>query len=232
LIYPPQIRESLEVPAWAGEELDRMGRISRKEIGMAFLALLALGLWIFGGGFIDATTVAMVVIGLMVLSGIVSWDDILANRPAWNVLVWFATLVTLADGLNKVGFVSWFAKKAAAPLAGLPPVTVMVLLVVLFFAIHYLFASLTAHTTATPPVILAAGAAVPGLDVRTFSLLLCYALGIMGILTPYATGPSPVYYGSGYVARKDFWRLGLVFGLIFLAALLLVGVPWLLFARP
>lgn len=232
LIYPPQIRESLEVPAWAREELDRMGRISRKEIGMAFLAILALGLWIFGGGFVDATMVAMVVIGLMVLSGIVSWDDILANRPAWNVLVWFATLVTLADGLNRVGFVGWFAKKAAAPLAGLPPVTVMVLLVVLFFAIHYLFASLTAHATATLPVILAAGAAVPGLDVRTFALLLCFSLGIMGILTPYATGPSPVYYGSGYVARKDFWRLGLVFGLIYLAALLAVGVPWLLFVKP
>jgi len=146
--------------------------------------------------------------------------------------VWFATLVTLADGLNRVGFVEWFARKAAAPLAGLPPTAVMVLLVVLFFVIHYFFASLTAHATATLPVILAAGAAVPGLELRTFALLLCYSLGIMGILTPYATGPSPVYYGSGYVPRKDFWRLGLIFGLIYLGALLAVGVPWLLFAKP
>jgi L-tartrate/succinate antiporter len=49
----------------------------------------------------------------------------------------------------------------------------------------------------------------------------------MGILTPYATGPAPVYYGSGYVSRKDFWTLGLVFGIIFLAALLLIGLPYL-----
>ena len=49
----------------------------------------------------------------------------------------------------------------------------------------------------------------------------------MGVLTPYATGPAPVYYACGYVSRRDFWRLGLIFGVIFIAVLLLIGVPWL-----
>lgn len=57
-------------------------------------------------------------------------------------------------------------------------------------------------------------------------VLLVLTLGIMGILTPYATGPSPVYYGSGYIPGRDFWRLGAIFGVIFIAALLLIGVPW------
>lgn len=52
--------------------------------------------------------------------------------------MWFATLVTLADGLSKVGFVRWFAAGAAARLGGLGPTTVMVLLVALFFLVHYL----------------------------------------------------------------------------------------------
>jgi L-tartrate/succinate antiporter len=46
----------------------------------------------------------------------------------------------------------------------------------------------------------------------------------MGIISPYATAPGPIYYGSGYVSRKDFWRLGLIFGAIYLAVLLLIGV--------
>jgi hypothetical protein len=53
-------------------------------------------------------------------------------------------------------------------------------------------------------------------------------LGIMGILTPYATGPSPVYYGSGYIPAKDYRRLGTIFGVLYLVALLAIGVPWLL----
>ena len=47
------------------------------------------------------------------------------------------------------------------------------------------------------------------------------------IITPYGTGPSPIYYGSGYLPTKDYWRLGTIFGAIFLAALLLIGYPWI-----
>ena len=75
------------------------------------------------------------------------------------------------------------------------------------------------------PVFLAAGMAVPGLPVPIYALLLCFTLGIMGIITPYATGPSPVYFGSGFVSRKHFWILGTVFGAIFLIALLVIGTP-------
>ena len=227
-IYPPEIKSSPETKAWAAEELGKMGKISKREITMALLAVAALALWIFGGKFIDATTTAIVVISLMLITSVVTWDDILTNKAAWNVLVWFATLVAMADGLNKVGFVTWFATKMAALLVGMSPITVMVILLILFFFVHYMFASLTAHTTAVLPVILAAGAAIPGMPIKVFALLLCYSLGIMGILTPYATGPSPVYYGSGYVNRKDFWLLGFIFGVIFLAFLLAIGVPYLL----
>ncbi|HUH65277.1 MAG TPA: anion permease [Syntrophales bacterium] len=227
-IYPPEIKESGEVQAWASAELEKMGKFSRKEMVMALLAALALALWIFGGSIMDATTVAGVVISLMVITGVVVWDDIIGNKAAWNVLVWFATLVAMADGLNKVGFVTWFAKSAAALLTGMSPVVVMVCLVVIFFVVHYMFASITAHVTAVLPVMLAAGALVPGLPIRVFALLLCYSLGIMGVISPYATGPSPVYFGSAYVNRKDFWTLGFIFGLIFLAVLIAVGTPYLL----
>jgi L-tartrate/succinate antiporter len=227
-IYPPEIKSSEEIPSWASQELDKLGKFSRKELVMALLAVLALALWIFGGNLIDATTAAGFVISLMIITGTVTWDDILANKQAWNVLVWFATLVALADGLNKVGFVTWFAKSMAALLTGMSPIVVMVVLVMIFFIIHYMFASLTAHTTAILPVMLAVGAAIPGLPIKTFALLLCYSLGIMGVITPYATGPGPVYYGSGYISRKDFWTLGLIFGTIFLTALIGIGVPYLL----
>jgi L-tartrate/succinate antiporter len=209
-----------------------MGGLSRNELIMGGLVILALALWIFGGSFIDATTVALVVISLMVLAGVVQWNDITGNKAAWNVLVWFATLVTLAGGLSTVGFISWFAESASKALTGLSPMLVMILLVVLFFLIHYMFASVTAHVTAILPVFLAAGMAVPGLPVPIYALLLCFTLGIMGIITPYATGPSPVYFGSGFVSRKHFWILGTVFGAIFLVALLVIGTPWLFVVNP
>jgi L-tartrate/succinate antiporter len=55
-------------------------------------------------------------------------------------------------------------------------------------------------------------------------LLLCLTSGLMGIITTIATGPSPVYCGSGYLPSKDFWRLGVIFLTVFFA----IGVPWVM----
>jgi L-tartrate/succinate antiporter len=49
----------------------------------------------------------------------------------------------------------------------------------------------------------------------------------MGVLTPYATGPAPVYYGSGYIHRKEFWLLGFVFGTVYFVVFLAIELPYL-----
>jgi L-tartrate/succinate antiporter len=226
-LYPPEVKAGDAVPKWAGEELVKLGNLTHREITLGVLVLLALGLWIFGGDYINATTAALVVISLMLVLGVVKWDDIVKNSAAWNTLAWFATLVALADGLNRVGFVKWFADTIGAQMGGFSPFTAMILLVLVFYFTHYLFASITAHVTAMLPVMLAVGMTIPGINMPQYSLLLCLTLGVMGILTPFATGPSPVYYGSGYLPSKDYWRLGAIFGVLFIAVLLIIAVPWL-----
>ncbi len=232
LIYPPEVRSSREAPAWAASELRAMGRLTVHEGVMGSLVLAALLLWVFAGEWIHATTVVLVVVSLMLLSGVIAWDDIVGNRSAWDTLLYFATLLTLADGLNRVGVVAWVSGGVSGVLAGHPPLVVLAALVTFFFLVHYLFASLIAHTTAVLPALLAAGAAVPGMPTRAFVLLLVYSIGLMGVITPYATGPAPVYFGSGYIPRRHFWILGFVFGLIYLATLLGVGLPYLLWLGP
>ena len=230
-IYPPEVKEGAEVPAWAAKELEKMGPLSQKEITLGILVVIALLLWIFGGDIMEATTAAIAVISLMLLLNVVTWDDITANKAAWNTLAWFATLVALADGLTRVGFVKWFAESVAGQLTGVSPTVAVAMLLLINFFGHYLFASVTAHVTAMIPVLLAVASTIPGVNMRTLALGLCLQLGIMGILTPYATGPSPVYYGSGYLPAADYWRLGAIFGVIFFAAFLAIGVPWMLLIR-
>ena len=230
-LYPPEVKEGAEVPAWAANELQKMGPLSQREITLAVLVVIALLLWIFGGDIMEATTAALVVISLMLLLKVVTWDDITANKAAWNTLAWFATLVALAGGLSQVGFVKWFAESVSGQLGGVSPtVAVAALLFINFFG-HYLFASVTAHVTAMIPVLLAVASTIQGVNMETLALALCLQLGIMGIITPFATGPSPVYYGSGYLPPADYWRLGAIFGVIFFAAFMVIGVPWMLATR-
>jgi L-tartrate/succinate antiporter len=228
VLYPPEVKQGSEVPVWAAQELKKMGPLTGREVLLGVLVLIALALWIFGDKYVNATTAALMVIGLMLITKVVTWDDMLANKQAWNTLAWFATLVSLADGLSKTGFVKWFAGAMATHMSGFPPTMAAVILVLIFYVTHYLFASVTAHATAMLPVMLTVGSTIPGMPMKPFALMLALTLGIMGILTPYGTGPSPVYFGSGYLPAADYWRLGAIFGAIYIVVFLLIGVPFLL----
>lgn len=230
-VYPPEVKEGPQVQRWAAAELQKAGPLSRREIVLSLLVAVALLLWIFGAGLMDATTAALLVVALMLVFGVVRWEDILAHKGAWNTLAWFATLVALADGLNRVGFVAWFADAVASSLGTAAPGLAVALLLLINFFGHYLFASVTAHVTAVLPVLLAVAATIPGLDLPTVALALCLQLGIMGIISPFASGASPVYYGSGYLPAADYWRLGALFGVIYLGTFLVIGVPWMLMTR-
>jgi len=222
LVYPPTQKKSPEAPAWAAEELRKMGRVSTKELLMLGYAVMALLLWIFGKQVgVDSTVAAITVLSLMVLTRVVSWEDVITNKAAWNVLVWFATLVAMAAGLKKAGVLDWLGKLVSVYLQGLAPTSVALLLVVLFFALHYFFASTTAHTTALMPLFLAIAAPLLPLEMQgKVALMLAASLGLMGIITPYATGPGPIWYGAGYISQARWWFLGVVFGGIYLAAMI------------
>jgi anion transporter len=238
LLCAPEIKASPEIPAWAAQELKAMGPMSRDEWIMATLVILAMLLWIFGANptikvpglgsnFINATMVVFVVISLLLLTGVVSFADLVAEKGAWEVFFYFTSLLTLSSGLNEIGFVKWVAEGFARPLVGLSPTVAMILLVALFFWIHYFFSSITSHAAAVLPVVLAVGTSIAGMDVATLTLLCVYSLGLMGVISPYATGPAPMYYGSGYIGKSEFWRLGLIFGAIYFVGLVCILLPWL-----
>jgi anion transporter len=238
IICKSEVKESPEVVAWAASELKAMGALSRNEWIMASLVILAMFLWItgsnpeiklpfLGANYINATMVVLVVISLLLVTRVIDFADIVAEKTAWEVFFYFTSLLTLSSGLNEIGFIKWVAEGFAKPLGGLSATMAVILLVTLFFWIHYFFSSITAHVAAVLPVVLAVGTAIPGVSVPTLTMLCCYSLGLMGVISPYATGPAPIYYGSGFIGTRAFWMYGLIFGVIYFVGLLVVVLPWL-----
>jgi L-tartrate/succinate antiporter len=225
VIYPPTQKKSPEAPAWAADELKKLGKITFKELLMAALAVVALLFWIFGGSVgVHPTTAALSVVAIMVLTNVISWDDVISNKSAFNVLIWFASLVAMAAGLKQVGVLSWIGNNAEVYLANMSPLMLYLSMLALFFVLHYFFASTTAHTTALLPIFMAMAVKLMGPEqLAPFSILLAGTIGLMGILTPYATGPSPIWYGAGYISQGRWWGLGAIFGALFLLVILLGG---------
>ena len=225
-LYPPEVKHSTEVSAWAAAQLKKKGPLTRHEIILAAVVVLSLVLWVGGGAYVAAATVAGIAVSLLLITGVLAWSDIAEHKRAWTTFAWLGALIALCDGLNRVGFVKWFASGISPHMTGFSPLVAMIILLVIFFVAHYFFASVDAYTTALLPVILVTGASIPGVPVPEFALLLCMELGIMGIITPFADAASPIYANSGYLPPKDYWRLGSIFGAIFLILFLAIGVPW------
>ena len=228
-IYPPTIRKAPEVPRWAATQLEAMGPMSRSEVVLVILVVSALALWIGAADYVDPALTAISIVLLMVVSGVVTWDDVIGQKQAWNVLIWFGTLVTLAGGLAETGFIGWLAKATAPAFTSMSLGTATVAIVVTFFVLHYFFASITAHTATLLPVFLGIAATITALSPTRWALLLGYPLGLMGVLTFYAAGQNVIYYASGYISRRDFWFLGFVLGALFIGLYLVIIVPWLTF---
>ncbi len=202
LIYPPEIRSSQEVATWAKAELARIGRLSSQEtmMGLTILAgVLALAVRRGLDQPDDRDTRSDFAHGA---GAMLDWDDVIGNRAAWDTLIYFATLLALAEGLNRVGIVAWAAQGVSGLLVGVVASLAIIVLVSFFFVIHYMFASLTAHTMAVLPCALGRGRRDSGHADARARLLLVYSIGLMGVITPYATGPAPVYFGSGFIPAK------------------------------
>ena len=92
---------------------------------------------------------------------------------------------------------------------------------------HYLFASTTLHTTAMMLAFLTVGAhLIPPEYVVPFMLMMAAGSAIMMTLTHYATGTSPIIFGSGFVTMATWWRVGFVMSVVNLLIFLVVGSLW------
>jgi divalent anion:Na+ symporter, DASS family len=225
-IYPPEIKETPQAAALAHEELEKMGPMKRAEKIMLFVFLLILGLWVTGDWTkIDATTVALAGVAIMLITGVIRWEDVLAEKGAWDALIWFGGLVMMASQLNTLGFMKWFAGAVGGSLAEMAWFPVLVILMLVYFYSHYGFASTTAHISAmyAPFLAVAVSAGVPPyLAVLTLAFFSALNAGI----THYGTGPAPIYFNAGYLDLKTWRKLGLVISFVNIVVWMGAGFIW------
>ncbi len=223
---PPKIKQTPEAAEMAKSKLREMGGVKSPEWIMLGAFVMLIALWIFGGNWaINATTTAFVGLGLLLLTGVLSWGDILNERGAWDTLVWFAALVMMATFLNTLGFIPWFSELMGGAVGGFAWVPAFLVLAIVYFYSHYFFASCTAHVSAMYPAFLVV-AIVAGTPPLLAALVLAFFSNLFAGTTHYGTGPAPVFFGAGYLSMTDWWKNGLLISVINIVIWLVVGGLW------
>ena len=225
-VFPPEIRHTPAASEFASKELKQMGPTKWSEWLMLLVFALTAALWMTPQlTKFHYATVAMLGICVLLLTGVLDFDDLINERSGWSVFIWYGGLLRMAEALAQTGITKKFAEAAATLTLGWKWWLALAVLLLIYFYAHYGFASITAHATAmyTPflIVILAAGAP-PYLAV----LSLAYFSNLGASLTHYGTTPAPIYFGAGYVTQRTWWVLGLIVSFLTIAVWTLFGFTW------
>ncbi len=136
-LAPPRITQTPDAPALAHRELSAMGAITHDEITMATIFLGLLVLWVFGDTLgIGATLAAALGVSLMFAIRVLTWQDALNEKSAWDTMIWIGLLIMPASKLNEYGTVNWFGKGIGTYLGGFPPFAVFALVSIICVYIY------------------------------------------------------------------------------------------------
>ena len=229
LICPPELKQ-LDNKAIAKKGLEELGPMTVREKTLLGLFILAVVSWALGKhiGLQEASTTAISIMALLVIFTVVSWDDLLKNKGAWNTLIWYGGILGLSSVLKKAHFFDWLSQFLGEKLAFLGTDHGTLAAVVILFmsvAIRYLFAAGGAYIAAMVPVFSAVGLAA-GADPTLLALGLLFSNCYGGALTHYGSGPAPVIYGAGYTDIKSWWIVGAVFAFGNLLIHVTIGFAW------
>ena len=225
-LYPPQITHTPAAPEIARQRLAELGAMTRDERILLAVFVFLLSLWIGGGPLgVSATTTALAGVAAMLATGVLAWEDILRERSGWDTLIWFAVLVMLASQLGELGLLAWFTERVSGVLAVGHWIPSFLGLSLIYFYVHYFFASNTAHVSAMYAPFLALALAV-GTPPLLAALLLGFFSNLFASLTHYGTAAAPILFGSGNVDIGTWWRLGLLISAVNIAIWVGAGSLW------
>lgn len=225
-LSPPKLKHTPEARQFAKEQIHKMGPLSTAEWVMVGTFAMLIAMWIFGEMLnVDATVVAFLGLSVLLVTGVLTWDDILSEQNAWNTFIWLATLLTITNFLAKFGFMQWFGNYIQGGISGYSWLAAVLISVLVYFYSHYLFASLSAHVSSmyVPFVIVAVTVGAP---VTLVVFLLAFLSSLSAAITHYGTGTSPVYFGAGYLSVSNWWRIGGLVGTFNLLIWITVGSLW------
>ena len=227
-IAQPEVTETPEAPAQARAALQRMGPLSYAERTVAAVFAVMVLAWACSSRFgLDNTAIAFLGLGLLMLTGVYTAEDLRREGEALGTFIWFATLFSLSAALDKTGFTKFAGAHLSTALAGLPWPAAYSLLVLLYLLLHYLFVSQTAHILALFPVFMAVGADV-GVPAALLAFGMLFATNYFSPLTPQSSSANVLFAASGYVAQRELYIVG---GMVTAALFLIymaVGTPWIL----
>ena len=213
-LFPPRIGATPEAPKAARAELATMGPMSRDERLTAVVFTLMVAGWIFADTLkLNVTSVAFMGFGVLLVTGVITLEDISHMGDTLATFLWLAVLFALSGQLNELGFMSYAGERLAAGLGGMSWPVMYVTLVALYVFIHYLFVSQSSQILALFGVFLDVGVR-GGVPAPLMAFALLFASSYFSVITPQGGSQNIIFAASGYLTQRELYKLGAIITLV------------------
>lgn len=228
-LFSPGAKSTPEAPIAARKDLVAMGGLSRPECITAIIFVLMVAGWVFGSALnLNATAVAFMGLAVLLVSGVLTVEDICKQGDTLVTFLWLAVLFGMSAQLNELGFMAYAGERLSSRLDGLPWPVLYITLVALYVGLHYFFVSQTSQVLALLAVFLDVGVR-GGVPATLMAPGLLFASSYFSAITPQGGSQNIIFVASGYLKQGELYRLGFFTTLAFMAIYLVIGTPWLLF---
>lgn len=217
------------------DELEKLGKMTREEVWVLVIFILAAALWIMRGFFFDQFTftemlgdgsIAMFAAVLLFLipskkqnGRVLDWG--VAKDLPWGVLLLFGGGLALAGSIVATGVDAWIGEMLAG--VGGMPLILMIAIVAILILFLTEFTSNTATATMILPVL--AGLAI-ALDVHPLALMIPAAMAAnCAFMLPVGTPPNAIVFGTNKVSIAEMVKTG--FWLNVIASVIIIVVVYL-----
>jgi DASS family divalent anion:Na+ symporter len=227
-LFPPNVGDTPDAPIAARKALAELGPLSRNEWITSIAFVLMVSGWIFADklGF-NVTSIAFAGLGLLLVTQVLTQDDIAAQGDTLVTFLWLAVLFALSGQLNELGFMGYAGQRLAAHMGGMSWPLLYLALIVIYVVIHYLFVSQSSQVLALLGVFFDVGTR-GGVPAPLMAFALLFASSYFSVITPQGGSQNVIFVGSGYLTQRELYRLGLLVTLLFLAIYLVIGTAWIL----
>jgi len=223
----PEVRKTPDAPGAARKALAALGPLTRQEWIVLVVFVVMVALWASAATIgLDSTAIAFLGFGVLLVTGVITLDDIGRQGDVLATFIWFAVLFTLSSQLNELGFMGFLGERLAGGLSGLAAPTAGLILVVAYIALHYLFVSQTAHLLALFGVFLDVGVRL-GMNPVVLAFQLLFATNYFSVIAPQGSSANLLFAGSGYFSQGDLYKWGIMTTTVSFLIYAVVGTPWL-----
>jgi len=190
-----------------------MGPVSRKEIGIGSLMVIAIFFWIFFGIELGLANIALMAVVAGFVFRLIEWREV-EEDVNWGIFLMYGGAICLGFAMEKTGASVWVAHQTIGKIADSPWV--------LFFSLTFISIFMPEAISNSAVVALMMPIAISlardmTLDPRVLTLALTVPSGL-ALIMPMGNPATAIAFSSGYLRKRDT----LIFGLLLKIAALVV----------